>query len=153
MAKPPAGEAPGYVPAGFEFRRRVVGGVTPTLGTDPARVALTYTRGWSHQDWIDGLQVHLAPGTGHQLVATETRSGVPVDLSAEGASAVYHDGWWQIGPGAEEVAWSDTVAHWDRSSVHSLTVTTGERTIAVRGSRASGVGFEELVRVARSLPL
>ena len=43
--------------------------------------------------------------------------------------------------------------HWDDREWHSITIRAGDRVFAVRGARSTGVTFDELTSVARSLPL
>lgn len=121
------------------------------LGRNADQVALIYTRGPGVADWNTPLTVYSGPADAPDLVATERHAGQSLDIGIAGRQAVYHDGLWQRGPGTDEQTNGADVVHWDNSSVHSITIRTAGSTYAVRGPKNS-VGFDDLVRIAQSLP-
>lgn len=114
------------------------------------QIAFIYTLA---DDWTHPLMVHFATADGaSDLFATETRLGESLTLHAGEVEARYHDGMWAPGPGLDEQRLGELVIHWMRDTMHSLTVNCGSQSIGVRGSRARGIRYADLVTVAESLP-
>jgi hypothetical protein len=148
-----ADRAPRSLPPGFALATQLSGSVAGGFPGTADQLAMVYTRGRSIDDFRHPFTVYFGPAGTRALAATEERQGVPVDIGIDGAVATYHDGWWAIGPGEDQRRFGRTTAiHWDRSNVHSITLHTATQTIGVRGSRASGVAFRDLLQAAKSLP-
>lgn len=142
---------PSYVPDGYTFGLEVRGEAAGGFGDLDDQVALVF---WRHRGGTDRgyrLAVHVAAGGDTALSGTEGRPAQPIDLGLPGVTAAYHDGWWTLGPGEDARYEDGLVTSWDRSDVHSITVSSGSVTWAVRGTRSRGVGFDELLAVARSI--
>lgn len=145
---------PGYVPSGFRLAGQVFGRASCGFGATDEQTVLFYRRGVTYQDAVLPLALHVAPvSAATELGATERRPGTVIDLDIDGVTAVYHDGIWAPGPGDDEQALGGVVFHWDRSTVHSITVRTLRHVVGIRGPMHCGVDLPELVRIARSLPL
>lgn len=141
---------PAYVPSGYKFFRTIVGDEASGFWGVRRQAATVYVRG---AETMYPLVAHVAREQGARLVGTEGRDGLGIDLGADGATAVYHDGWWAPGRGPDEQRAGELFIHWDRADAHSITVNAGDRVFAVRGARSKGVSLDELVKVARSLPI
>jgi hypothetical protein len=144
---------PSYVPDGYKLRSRIDGAAARAFGPNPDQVELIYTTGWQDDAWAYPLLVCLTPVGPATLAATERHPGQPTDIAVPGATAVYHDGLWALGPGEDERRLDpQSVIHWDRIVAHSVTVVWAGGVYAVRGAKTRGVGVDELVRVVKSLP-
>ena len=142
---------PSYLPAGYEFSHRAEGARAGGLGSDPSQVGLFYRRGAALEDLRIPLAVYIGPPSAPDLVATDGRQGAEVDLGVRRTIAKYHDGLWMLGQGEDEFDAGPVLLHWDRSTLHSVTVRWPGGTVAVRGPKARGVDYNELLKVARSL--
>jgi hypothetical protein len=145
------GSGPAYIPGGYRFRQRLIGESVMAFGRSVGQVALVYNKGWEAADWNTPLTVYSGSADAPSLIATEMHAGHSLDIGIAGTQVVYHDGLWQRGPGAVEQTNGADVVHWDSSSVHSITIRTAGPTYGVRGPKNS-VGFDDLVRIAQSLP-
>jgi hypothetical protein len=144
---------PAYVPSGFRLAGQVIGRASFGFGSTEQQTALFYRRGSDYQDALLPLTVHVAPvATDAVLGSTELRPGTIVELDLRGVTALYHDGIWAPGPGDDEQGLGGVVIHWDRSTVHSITVRTSQYMVGIRGPKYRGVDYSELARIARSLP-
>lgn len=147
------GARPGYVPPGYRLTSTLHGELFAGLVGPHEQALLVYTRGWSDETFRRPLSVHVSPPENAAvLFGTEEKRGETVDIGVPDASAVYHDGRWELGNGHDRRAAGDVVVHWGLGDEHSLTVRHATRVYAVRGSRRNGVSLGELVRVAQSLP-
>lgn len=136
------------VPTGYKFRAEISGNASEAFANQPSQRTLIFTRGWAQSETPYPLLVHIAGPNAGELLGTEGRAGVVLELGLRDVVAVYHDGWWMLGPGPEEVSDNGRTLHWNRNDVHSVTVTTPTRTVAVRGTRRRGVRAEDLRRLA-----
>jgi hypothetical protein len=120
--------------------------------SDPGQVSLVYARGAKDEDRLFPLTLHASSRKRARLIGTEQHRGRRIPLRGGRVHAMYHDGMWTLGHGADErrVA-PGTVIHWDRSEVHSLTVLAKGRVFAIRGARSRGVELEDLVRTLESV--
>jgi hypothetical protein len=141
---------PAYVPAGYRFAFKVVGEDAAGFWGSRDQVLLTYVSG---SDPALPLAVFAAADADAELLGTEQRDGVLLDIGVADATAVYHDGIWQLGSGPEARQAGQVIVHWSRDDVHSITIAVDGTFYAVRGARSKGVSLDELARVARSLTL
>lgn len=100
-------QGPAYVPAGYELSQRLDGSEAPALGPS-TELALMYRAGNSKEDWRNPLQVYIATSDAATLAATENQPGSQVEMGIADVEAVYHDGWWVLGPGDQEQRFSHT---------------------------------------------
>lgn len=143
---------PSYVPEGYELRADVEGEAIAAFGEQPEQTTLVFTRGTDLSELTHPLMVSSTTGRTRPLIGTEGRVGQPVDLGRDDVAAVYHDGAWAPAPDGEGQDGLPRL-EWDTQDVHAITVHWDGGACAVQGARSRGVTFEELVRVARSLPL
>jgi hypothetical protein len=141
---------PSYITPGYELRRQIEGPMAEGLGRDDDQQALFYTRGWADEDWVYPITVFVASYPNRTLIGTAGKLGNAVELGVQNVTAVYHDGMWVPGPGEEEHETGAVVLHWERSDAHSLTISSSDKTYAVRGPKRRGVTFDELLRIAGS---
>jgi len=97
----------------------------------------------------DAIVVYKAPPGASKFRSTDDRQGKPVPVGASGPTAVYHDGMWFEGPGADQRTAGQRTFHWDSSSFHSLTIRAASGTWGIRGPKS--IRVSELVAVAASL--
>lgn len=141
---------PGYVPAAFTLRSAATGDTGHGFPNVDRQVTLEYVNGGN---FIWPLFVVVADEPDQTLFGTEEMAGAPTGLGVSDVEATYHDGIWAAGRGPSERSAGSVVLHWQSGGCHSLTVRTKTRTLAVRGSETSGVDLDQLIRIARSLPL
>lgn len=142
---------PSYVPSGYSLSQRVQGVEAGGFGESSGQTGLFYRRGAALDDWLNPLTAYIGPSNAPDLVATENHPGQVVDLGAPEVNAVYHDGMWIIGQGQDQEDAGATFLHWDTSAIHSITARWPTGMAAVRGPKGRGVGYDELVKVAKSL--
>ncbi|WP_067458405.1 hypothetical protein [Actinomadura macra] len=135
---------PKWLPPGFRFRRQIDGEAAAGFLGPAEQTRLVHTKGWALADWSNPLVVHVTTEPDAQLLATENRPGVPINLGDVAAQAVYHDGTWTDGD-------HDLRPRWTTGLAHSVTVRTPTRVFGVIGPRE--ISVEDLVEVAKSLPL
>lgn len=141
---------PSYVTPGYELRRQIEGPMAEGLGREADQRALFYTRGWADEDWVFPLAVFVSNHPNRTLVGTAGKPGDAITVGVPNVAAVYHDGLWVPGPGDDKEQFGDVVLHWDRSEAHSITISSSDKTYAVRGPKRRGITIDELVRIARS---
>ncbi len=142
---------PAYLPSGYELSLRVHGSEAGGLGMDASQTGTFYRRATAIEDWRSPLAVYLSGPGAPDLAATEKKQGEQIDLGIVGIKAVYHDGLWMLGQGAEQLDMGDVVVHWDSSTLHSITARWDGGTCAVRGPKGRGVGYDELINVVKSM--
>jgi hypothetical protein len=142
---------PTYLPGGYKLSLRVHGPEAGGLGMDASQTGMLYRRGTALEDWRNPLAVYVSGSGAPALVATEARQGEQIDLSIVGIEAIYHDGLWMLGQGAEQLEMGDVIVHWDSSALHSITARWDGGTCAVRGPKGRGVGYDELIKVVKSM--
>jgi hypothetical protein len=141
---------PHYLPSGYRVVRAITG---PKSGFMPASGPLTRVADDQlallafHKRWHEPLHIFVKPAGDRELSLAGTRKHDPtgIDLAlADGTTvpARYHDGWW---------AKVDHAVQWDTRSFHSVVFECRGYTVGIRGSRAAGVDFDELVHVAQSV--
>jgi hypothetical protein len=145
-----SGVRPSYLPAGFSLISSWVGSDDQGFRDVEDQLILRYV---SSGKFIYPLLVAIADTPGETLFGTEEMPGTPIAIAIAGVKAEYHDGIWAAGDGDVSRPAGTAVVHWQTGGCHSVTVTTPTRTIAVRGSTTTGVDMNELLMVARSLPL
>lgn len=133
---------PRRLPSGFRYRHRLDGITAAGFAGLMDQVALVHTKGIRQHDLAYPMTVHVVDDPAVELIATERRPGVSVDIAVADASAVYHDGWWTAPPDGE------SIPSWGTGAMHSLTVHTAIRTYAVRAARE--VPLDDLILVVRS---
>ncbi len=151
MTDPTQLPTPSYLPSGYLLAERVDG--AEGFGSGPNQVSLFYRRSLQSDDVHYPLVVYIAPSGSAELAATEGGPSQPLDLNVPAVTAVYHDGMWAPGGGdSEKNIGGQTVIHWEGASgFHSITAHTATNTFGVRAPKNRGVGFDELVKVVRSL--
>ncbi len=141
---------PKYVPDGFTLRSANYGDAWEGFYGADEQIILEYVRG---SDFTWPLMVAAAKRRGEtEFFGTGERTGAPIDINVSGAHAVYHDGIWAPGSGPDRRAAGEVIIHWQRDICHSVTARKANRIYAVRGSTATGVTVDELVKITRSLP-
>lgn len=150
MSNSASSAVPSYITPGYELRREIDGPMAEGLGRDADQKALFYTRGWADEDWVFPLTVFVASYPNRTLIGTAGRRGNSVEVGVPNVTAAYHDGMWVSGPGEDEHQIGAVVLHWERSEAHSITISSFDKTYAVRGPKRRGVTFDELVRIAGS---
>jgi hypothetical protein len=137
-------QQPGYVPFGFEFRRKLDTTTEPGFGRDPNQAITIYTHGWDEADWISPLMLVIGSPGQSALVGTENQLGDPVELGLGGVMARYHNGvWTAASDGSGRVVWNTEYAH-------SITASSPALRVAVRGNKRQ-VSIAELTRVLQSI--
>jgi len=151
MPSPPSLERlqPSYLPEGYQLRRDAP--EHRGRSSTSSQAALTYTRGWELDDWLHPLKISSPSSAEASHATTNRHAGDPINLGLPGITAIYHDGSWAPGPGEDARSVGETVIHWERGSVHSITMRGSNGVATVQGSRARGVTRDELVKIARSL--
>lgn len=145
---------PGYLPTGYELSLQGGGADSGGLGLDPNQIVFLYRRGGTagtRDDWLHPLAVFFGPVGAPDLISTEEHANSQVDVGVPGVATVYYDGLWGLGPGQDQVQAGDVVLHWDSSEIHSVTMRWAAGTAAVRGAKARGVGYDELIKIAASV--
>jgi hypothetical protein len=144
---------PGYVPSGYRLTSRLCGVLFSGFRGGEEQIMLIYTRGWTDEVFLRPLTVHISPPANTPvLFGTEKRSGRELGAVVPDATVMYHDGRWDLGPGAESLDVGPVVVHWNRADEHSVTIGHPGVLYAIRGSRRNAVTMAELVRVGQSLP-
>lgn len=140
---------PTYLPSGFTLRSANYGSDWQGFYGVEEQSVLEYVNG---SNFVSPLFVAAAKPHGKtEFFGTEEMAGSPMELDVPGTRAVYHDGIWAAGPGPGERSAGSVVIHWQEGICHSITTRKDDRIYAVRGSTASGVTVEELVKVTLSL--
>lgn len=144
LAEGLASWAPAYVPSEYRFTRQAADVVDGFQG-GADETALVYHKRTHPQGQRYPLQIFRTRATSQYFFGTGARPGQPVEITLRSGvqvTAQYFDGMWARGP--ERIEWST-------ASAHSLVLTTGDRTVGIRGFRPMGVTREELLRVAASI--
>lgn len=145
---------PRYLPEGFLFSHLTPGTLTSPLGftKDPDQRTLTYRRAFDRREVP--LRVVVAGAGSGELHGTEHHRGTVIEIDGIDPSArgLYQDGTWTVGPGTDQLILDQGHAlHWLRGWIHSVTVRTATATVVVIGDMS--LGLEDLIRVARSVPI
>lgn len=142
---------PSSIPPDYRFAERVNGG--QCFGRGPNQLSLFYRRSTQSDDYHYPIVVYIAPPASTELSATEGGPSQSVDLNLPGVTAVYHDGMWAPGPGANvQDLGGQTLIHWETlNGFHSITAYGPNNTFAVRGPKNRGVAFADLLNIAKSL--
>lgn len=137
-------QQPGYVPSGFELRRKLDSTTEPGFGRDPNQVITIYTHGWDESDWISPLMLVFGTPGPSALVGTENQPGDPIEIGVSRVAAHYHNGaWTAASDGSGRVVWNTEYAH-------SITAASPALRVAVRGNKRQ-VSIAELTRVLQSV--
>lgn len=141
-----------YVPDGFESSQPPYGdGPPPIYFTRPCpSEAAAYFRSSAAgvgSEWLAIFAGGLPMGEPPELLGTQLHRGAVA--AWDGLHATYHDGAWTRDRGADRIWVQGQSIGWDRTRVHSITLTSPESLIAVRGS--TSVTREQLIKVAASV--
>lgn len=146
---------PSYLPTGYVQGEQWTGSQAGGFGGSEDQVAVYFRRGAAQDDWRFPLVVYTDSAGAPDVVGTGgDQPGEVIDLGIEGVTTVYYDGIWMIpdAPGSQQPTDPSQVQlQWDTSTVHSVTVRWSTGTCAVRGPKSRGVGYDELLNIARSL--
>lgn len=119
------------------------------LAHDRCTVLFRWRR--AHVDQRAGLLLFVATANDAPLICTDRRAGRPIDLGVSGARCVYHDGVWSMRPHDDPAIVPQFF--WNDGDAHSLTVRAQRAAYGVRGMRRQAIGLDELVEIARHLPI
>jgi hypothetical protein len=111
----------------------------------PAEVTLLYRNRKSPRGMQNPLMIVMSASPAHDFATIEGHPWKPVQVlmgTGETVPAKYYDGMWNVVEGQKV---------WNTDNAHSMVLTLRDLTIGIRASRAAGVSYEELLRVAGSL--
>ncbi len=133
---------PTHMTTGYSLRKRLDGDGVAGFNHQRHQVGLIYTTGRSIVAWSSPLAIYATRDHNAVLSATEDHPGILLDLN--GLSVEYHDGWWQPSAKGDRAVWKS-------GTVHSLTIRTATSAVAIRAP--GSVPLDELIRVAKSIPI
>jgi hypothetical protein len=149
--------APRELPKGYRFLWEFSGLYTASIG-ESKEATWVYNRSCADPDALYPVLVIRinVPGVGTHR--PDLAHGRVIEVGARGTTSVYYDGWVPHGvrrvlcPGAYWAPDSEP-CRWDAPLVNMLAVDAPGGTYVILGAKLNGIGPDELVTIARRLPI